>query len=92
VLTRNPLAVPVGKWRKVQDLIEFFVLNGCVLNDLPGHLEGPDGAHPVRFLYNPETDDFVSLSNLNNEDMIPESIYRNWERRLGFKLPDDNTH
>jgi hypothetical protein len=34
-------------------LIEFFVLNGCVLNELPGHLEGPDGAHPVRYLCGP---------------------------------------
>jgi hypothetical protein len=83
------LAVPVGKWRKVQNLIEFFVLNGCVLNELPSHLEGPDGAYPVRYLFNPETDEFVSLSNLDNDDIIPESIFKNWERRLGIKLPEE---
>jgi hypothetical protein len=82
------LSAPVGKWRKVQDLIEFFVLNGCELRELPGHIESSDGEkHRVRFLYNPDTDDFVSLTDLELDELIPESIYRNWERRLGFKLP-----
>lgn len=81
------MAVPVGTFRVVGQLIEFFVLNGCVLEVLAGHLEGPDGAHPVRYLYSPKTDDFVSLNNLDNSDLIPPTIYENWERRLGFALP-----
>lgn len=87
------MPVPVGKFRKVQDLIEFFVLNGCVLNELPGHLEGPDGKHPVRYLYSPESDKFVSLSNLDNDEFVGPTTYENWSRRLGIPLPGENgTH
>jgi hypothetical protein len=90
------LPVPFGigpGWRKLSDLIEFFVLNGCVLNELPGHLEGPDGAHPIRYLYSPLTDDFVSLLNYENDEFIPPSEIENWERRLGYELPRQrNTH
>ena len=86
------MSVRVGKWRNVRDLIEFFVLNGCVLEVFPGHLEGPDGVHPIRYLYNPETDDFASLSNLDDGDYVPQSTYENWERRLGFKLPANGLH
>lgn len=60
---------------------------GCVLNELPGHLEGPDGAHPIRYLYSPLTDDFVSLLNYENDELIPPSEITNWERRLGYVLP-----
>jgi hypothetical protein len=72
------MPVPVGPFRVVGQLIEFFVFNGCVLNELPWHLEGPDGEHPVRYLYSPVTDDFVSLGGLDNSDLIPPSIYENW--------------
>jgi hypothetical protein len=61
---------------------------GCVLNELPGHLEGPNGAHPIRYLYSPLTNDFVSLLNYDNDELIPPSVIANWERRLGYKLPD----
>jgi hypothetical protein len=82
------LPVRLGNWRNVGELIEFFVLNGCELRDLPGEIESPDGeTHTVRYLYSPFTDDFASLTDLDNGDSIPEDIYRNWERRLGFKLP-----
>jgi hypothetical protein len=60
---------------------------GCVLNEVPGHLERPDGIHPIRYLYSPETDDFVSLLNYDNDEFIPPSEVENWERRLGFKVP-----
>jgi len=93
------LAFPFGgsggaDWRKVSDLIEFFVLMGCVLNELPGHLEGPDGAHPIRYLYSPLTNDFVSLLNYLNDEYVPPSEVANWERRLGYNLPkaNDKTH
>ena len=60
---------------------------GCVLHELPGHLEVPEGANPVRYLYSPETDDFVSLLNYENDEFIPPSEVENWERRLGFNVP-----
>jgi hypothetical protein len=77
-------------WRKLSDLIHFFVLMGCVLERIPGHLEGPDGAHPIRFLYSPETDDFVSLLNYEDDEYLSPSEIENWERRLGFKLPPES--
>jgi hypothetical protein len=47
----------------------------------------PGGTHPVRYLYSPVTNDFVSLLNYNNDDFIPPSEVEKWERRLGFTVP-----
>lgn len=61
---------------------------GCELRELDGQIESPDGlTHKVRFLYSPETDDFASLTDLEDDELVPESVYRNWERRLGHTLP-----
>jgi len=89
VWQRDILAAPFGHagWHKLSKLIEFFVMMGCVLNEVPGHLEGPEGIHPIRYLYSPETDDFVSLLNYDNDEFIPPSEVESWERRLGFKVP-----
>lgn len=57
---------------------------GCMLNELPGHLEGPDGAHPIRYLYSPLTDDFVSLLNYESDELVPPSDIEGWERRLRY--------
>jgi hypothetical protein len=86
------LPAPFGRgpgWWQLSKLIEFFVMMGCVLNELPGHLEGPDGEQPIRFLYSPKTDDFVSLLDYENDEYIPPSEVENWERRLGYVLPKD---
>lgn len=48
---------------------------------LPGPLEGPDGAHPIRYLYCSLKNDFVSLFNDENDGFIPPSEIENWERR-----------
>jgi hypothetical protein len=89
VWPREILAAPFGliAWHKLSKLIEFFVMMGCVLNEVPRHLEGPDGAHPIRYLYSPKTNDFVSLLNYENDEYIPPSEVENWERRLGFEVP-----
>jgi hypothetical protein len=83
------VALPFGQgagWRQLSKLIEFFVLMGCTLQEMPGHLEGPDGVHPIRYLYSPKTDDFVSLLNYSDDEYIPPSEVENWERRLGYSL------
>jgi hypothetical protein len=83
------LPVPFGAgpgWRKLSELIDFFVLMGCVLNEVPPHLED-GGERPTRYLYSPKTDDFVSLLDYDNDDFIPPSEVANWERRLGYNLP-----
>ena len=77
---------------KVGQAVELFIAMGCVLNQLPGHLEGPDGAHPVRYLYSPGADDFVSLLNYENDEWIPPTELDNWERRLGMKVPRGQSH
>lgn len=82
------MAVPVGgPWFKVGKLIEIFTAMGCEVHYLDGHLAGPDGDHRVRFLYYPETDGFVSLSNLEDDDRVSPSEVENWERRLGLDIP-----
>ena len=45
---------------------------------------------PSDIFYSPETDDFVSLLNYENDEYIPPGEVENWERRLGFKLPPKN--
>ena len=89
------MAVPFGKgagWFTVRQLVELFVQMGCVLNEMPGHLEGPDGSHPIRYLYSPETDDFVSLLNYEDDEYVPPSELANWERRLGMEVPKGDLH
>ena len=64
------------------------MLNGCELHTLEDRLERPDGAHPTRLLYSHATNDFVSLLGYEIHEMIPPSEIENWERRLGFMLPE----
>lgn len=65
---------------------------GCVVAKLPGHLETPEGLLGVRYLYSPLTDDFVSLSDLDNDDIVPPSVLEGWERRLGIEIPKGARH
>ena len=44
---------------------------------LQGHLEGPAESHPIRYLYSPLTDNFVSLLNYENDELIPSSEIAN---------------
>jgi hypothetical protein len=83
------MAQPVGghRWLTVGKLIELFVAMGCELHELSGKLHGPMGSHRVRFLYNPEADDFVSLSDLADDERIPPSEVESWERRLQLEIP-----
>lgn len=50
---------------------------------LPENLEGS----AVEYLYSYQTDAFVTLSGLSNDDLIPPSLVAQWERTLGFELP-----
>jgi hypothetical protein len=76
-----------GPWHTVRKLIELFVAMGCELGELEGGLTDSEGHHRVRYLFSPETKDFVSLSDLEDEDRIPPSEVENWERRLGITIP-----
>lgn len=87
------MSAPFGDlpgWLTIGKAIELFTAMGCVLNELPEHLEGPDGKHPVRYLYSSETNDFVSLLNYEDGELIPPSELDNWERRLGMTVPRGN--
>jgi hypothetical protein len=83
------VAHPFGvAWPNLKQLIDLFVAMGCELGDLPGTLSEPDGTtHKIRFLYSPTTDDFVSLSDYEDDEYIPPSEVANWERRLGMEIP-----
>lgn len=60
---------------------------GCVVKELPGLLEGPDGERPIVFLYNPEADDFVSLAGYDPDDYVSPLEIDAWERRLDMQIP-----
>jgi hypothetical protein len=81
-----------GPWLKVGKLIELFVAMGCELHNLPGDIMGPDGTYKVRFLLNPITRTFVSLSDLDNDEMLPPSEIAYWERRLKMSIPKGGTN
>ncbi len=87
------MAAPFGNsWPTVQRLIELFTAMGCEVRTLTGTLAGPDGAHNVRYLYNPESGGFVSLSDLADDERLPPSEIDNWERRLGLEVPRGKFH
>jgi hypothetical protein len=81
-----------GPWLTVGKLIELFTAMGCTLGEVPGGLDGPDGWHPIRYLHSPVTDDFVSLSDLQDDEFISPSEIENWERRLGIEIPKGTNH
>lgn len=67
---------------------------GCELHTLQQPIVAPDGTqHEVRFLYNPDTEGFVSLRDLEDDDILPPSEVENWERRLEMTIPKpSNSH
>jgi hypothetical protein len=81
-----------GPWLSVGKLIELFTAMGCTLGELPGGVEDQAGSWRVRYLYSPETDDFVSLSDLADDELLPPSEVENWERRLGIVVPKGGNH
>ena len=85
------MAQRVGEpWLTVGKLIELFTAMGCTLGEVPGGLQGPAGWRPLRYLHSPVTDDFVSLSDLEDGERLPPSEVANWERRLGISIPKGN--
>ncbi len=80
-----------GPWLRVGKAIELFTMMGAVLGSLPGHLDGPDGRRPIRYLYSAETDDFVSLNGYEDDELLPPSELENWQRRLGIEIPTGET-
>ncbi len=68
-------------------MIELFTAMGCELHKLENRIHHPEGDYEVRFLYSAESDDFVSLSDLSDDEHIPPSEVDNWERRLGVTIP-----
>ena len=77
------------RWYKIGKLIELAVAMGCELRELPGKFTTPDGSYQIRYLYSPHTDDFVSLSDLGDDESVPPSELASWERRLGITFPGE---
>lgn len=80
-------------WYTVQQLIEIFTAMGCELRE-PGILmTSPDGEmFDVRYLYNPQTGEYLELVGLDPSDSLPLSEVEYWERRLGMLVPKGNCH
>jgi hypothetical protein len=66
---------------------------GCTLGKVPGLMHGPDETSwEVRYLYSPVTDDFVPLTDLDDDDTLGPTEIENWERRLGIEIPKGKNH
>jgi hypothetical protein len=76
-----------GPWLQVGKVIELFVAMGCTIGEVPAQVHGPEGSWRVRYLYSPETDDFVPISDLADDEYLSPSELANWERRLGIVIP-----
>lgn len=81
-----------GSWLTVGKLVELFTAMGCTLGVLPGHLHGQNERWRVRYLYSPEANDFVSLSDLDDDEILAPTEIENWERRLGIIIPKGRSH
>ena len=60
---------------------------GCEVRESIGKMEGPDGTHSFRFLYNPESGQVASLSDYEDDEKIPERVVEQWERALELEIP-----
>jgi hypothetical protein len=77
---------PSPDWPNLGKVIECFVLSGCHLFDGP-EIIGDHDTYRIRYLYNPETDQYANLGRLDNDDwVLPEEV-RGWERDLGIEIP-----
>ena len=79
-------------WRRVASLIDIFVACGCELHELPEAVPSPDGFYKIRFLLNPQTGTYVSLSDLADDDSIPGDEAAGWARILGIDIPQGQNH
>jgi len=87
-----PVRAP-GWWPRVRQIIEAFEAQGCELRTLDQPAIGPYGSYEVRFMYNPATEGFVPLRDLQDDEIVPPSEVDHWERRLGMEVPKPgNTH
>jgi hypothetical protein len=68
-------------------LIDYFVAHGCTFGELPNVVETPYGLRRIRFLVNPAGTQFVTITDLEDDESLPETIYANWEALLGVELP-----
>lgn len=81
-----------GSWYRVGELIALFTAMGCELHELNRQVDNADFGRLVRFLYNPENECFVSLSDLADDELLPPSEVENWERRLDISIPKGESH
>ena len=75
-----------GRWYGVKWLIDYFVACGCTFSELPKEVETPYGLRRIRFLVDPSGTKFVPISDLADDETIPESIFGSWEQILGIEV------
>ena len=73
--------------RRVKDIIEIAISQGCEVRLSKIRLVTPEGNIPVRFLYNPITNGRFIISDYSDDEFMVESEWRAAERRLGITLP-----
>ena len=77
----------VGNWQTVRWLIDYFIGHGCVYGELPNVVETPYGLRKIRFIVDPTGTKFVTISDLDDNESVPESMFGTWGTILGVELP-----
>jgi hypothetical protein len=85
------MPVAVGRWYKVKWLVEYFVAHGCRYGQLPDEVETPYGMRTIRFIVDPTGAKFVTLSDLEDDESVSESIFGGWELILGIEVTKNGT-
>ena len=81
------MAVLIGSLRRVQDVIDSALAQGCELRESKIKLMTPEGPKSVRYLYNPTTNGRFDISDYNNDEFMVQSEWKAAERRLSIALP-----
>lgn len=78
----------VGKWYRVGEILSLLQQMGCEVRQLPGDMQDDEGnSFSVRYVLNHENGRFVTVTDLEDDDRIPETEVETWTRRLGVEIP-----
>jgi hypothetical protein len=79
------MAMPVGPFQPLQDVLERLEARGCVRRQLSGQIVTPDGPVTIEYFHNPATGGFYVLDFAAGDKLAPSTI-EHIERRLGVDL------
>ena len=73
---------------KVRSVIALFIQMGCELREADQEVVSDDGdVLNYRYLVNPDTNAFVAIVDLGDDEFVSAVDVAFWERRLGVTIP-----